>query len=92
MRDGETAVTDHVLEFAGRTADSRATNGRDDSEFNSDQFLASISFIMCVCLSAHPSALNNLVANERIFEKFNIWVFFENLLKKKLIFSNMWQE
>jgi hypothetical protein len=39
---------------------------------------AAISFFMFVC----PSAWNNSASTERIFIKFGIWVFFENLSEK----------
>jgi len=34
------------------------------------------------CLSVRPSAWNNSAPTRRIFMKFNIWVFFENLSRK----------
>jgi len=47
---------------------------------------ATISSVMSVCtsvrLSASPSALNYSLPTARIFMKFNISVFFENLSKK----------
>jgi hypothetical protein len=36
------------------------------------------NFVISVC----PSARNNAASTERIFVRFYIWVFFENLLKK----------
>jgi hypothetical protein len=36
------------------------------------------NFVMSVC----PSAWNNSAPTERIFMKFDIWVFFENLARK----------
>jgi len=39
---------------------------------------ATISFVMSVC----PSAWNNSTPTGRIFVKFDVWEFFENLLKK----------
>ena len=41
-----------------------------------------ISFIMSVCLSVRPSARNNSAPTGRIFMKFDIWGFFENLSRK----------
>jgi len=35
-----------------------------------------------VCLSIHPSAWNNWATTGRIFMKFHIWAFFENLLRQ----------
>jgi hypothetical protein len=47
---------------------------------------ATISFIMCVCLifssSFHPSAWNHSTPTRRILIKFDILLFFENLLRK----------
>jgi len=40
---------------------------------------ATVSFVMSVCL---PSAWNNSAPTGRIFNKFYIWVFFENLFRK----------
>ena len=34
------------------------------------------------CLSASPSALNNSASSGRIFIKFDIWAFFENVYRK----------
>jgi hypothetical protein len=39
---------------------------------------ATISFVMSVC----PSSLSNSAPTRRIFMKFDIWVFFERLLRK----------
>ena len=39
---------------------------------------ATINFAVSVC----PSAWNNSTSTGRIFMKFDIWVFFENLLSK----------
>jgi len=39
-----------------------------------------ISFVMSVCLSVRPFALNNSVLTARIFMKFYIWVLFEYML------------
>jgi hypothetical protein len=40
---------------------------------------ATISFVMSVRLSTHPSTMNNSTPTEEIFMKFYTWVFFENL-------------
>ena len=44
---------------------------------------------LSVCLSAHPFAWNNSVPTGWIFLKFDIWVFFENLLKKLNFYWNL---
>ena len=43
---------------------------------------ATISFVMSVCPSVRPSAWNNSAPTGRIVMKVDIWVFFENLLRK----------
>jgi len=43
---------------------------------------ATISFFTSVCLSVRPSVRNNSAPTGRIFMKFYMWVFFENLLRK----------
>jgi hypothetical protein len=42
---------------------------------------ATITFLS-ICLYVRPSAGNDSVPNGRIFMKFDIWVFFENLPRK----------
>jgi hypothetical protein len=44
--------------------------------------IATISFVMSIRLSVSQSASNNSTPTERIFIKFYICVFFENLLRK----------
>jgi hypothetical protein len=48
-----------------------------------------VSFVMSVCLSVCLSALNNSALTGRIFMKFDIRVFFENLSKKLKFHQNM---
>ena len=43
---------------------------------------ATIRFVVSVCPSVRPSAWNNSAPTGRIFMKFDIWIFFENLSKK----------
>jgi len=46
---------------------------------------ASVSFV----LSVPPSAWNNSALTERIFKKFSIWIFFQNLPRKFKFHSNL---
>jgi len=48
-----------------------------------------VSCFMSVCLSVRPSALNNGNRTERIFTKFDIWVFFENMLRKFKFYESL---
>ena len=41
-----------------------------------------ISFVLCVCSPIRPSAWNSSAPTRQIVIKFDIWVFFENLLGK----------
>ena len=43
---------------------------------------ATVSFVMPVCPSAHPSTWNNSAPTKRIFVKFDISLFFESLSGK----------
>jgi hypothetical protein len=43
---------------------------------------ATITFVMYVCPPACPTTWNNSAPTGRIFMKFDIWVFFENMSKK----------
>jgi hypothetical protein len=43
---------------------------------------ATISFVMYVCLAVRPSACNISAPTVRIFIKFHVWLFFENLSGK----------
>jgi len=52
---------------------------------------ATISFVMCICLSVRPSEWNNSAPTGRIFMKFDIWSFLENLLRKVKCIT-IWQE
>ena len=53
------------------------------SQNSEKSLLASVTFLCpASCLSACPSAWNNSAPNERIFMKFDIWVFGENLSRK----------
>ena len=48
---------------------------------------ATIRFVMC--LSVRQSARNNSAPTQRIFMKFHIWVFFENLSRRLKFHSNL---
>jgi hypothetical protein len=50
---------------------------------------ATISFVMSVCLSISASVWNNSAPTSRIFVKFNIWVFFENISRKFKFYCNL---
>jgi hypothetical protein len=52
---------------------------------------ATICFVMSVRLSFRPSAWNNSAPIGRIFVKFDIWGFSENLFRK-YTFIKIWQE
>jgi hypothetical protein len=43
---------------------------------------ATVNFVTPACPSVRPPAWNNSAPTGRIFIKFNIWVFLENLLRK----------
>jgi hypothetical protein len=50
---------------------------------------ATTSVVMSVCPSVRPSAWNNWASIGRILIKFDIWVFFENLLRKFNLNENL---
>jgi hypothetical protein len=74
-----------------RTPDVWTHTGKKEALFRRVRKIAetATSFVMSVCLSVRPHGTTRLTPTGRIFMKFDIWVFFENLYRNLMFHYNL---